>query len=290
MIPACDSGGHDFEYILPYVIGHKLGIGLAGLTLAGLLAAFMSTFSCTVNAGASYAVNDIYKRYLRRDASPRHYVWASYVASIVVVLVGILFGWYVESIDSILKWITVGLGSGYIASNVLKWYWWRFNGYGYFAGMITGIAAATLCEKALGLALPGWCDWFARSTDNFPLVIALFPAVLVLSTLAAVATSLLTAPDEEEVLKRFYRQVRPWGFWGPIHRKVIEEQPDFRKNTDFARDMVNVAVGIVWQMSLIVLPIYLVIRQYTDLAISLGVVVVTSVFLKVNWYNKLEED
>lgn len=289
MIPIVDEK-HDFEYILPYVIGHKLGPGLAGLTLAGLLAAFMSTFSSTVNAGASYVVNDIYKRYLRRDASPQHYVRASYVASILVVVVGIGFGLYVESIDSILKWITVGLGSGYIASNVLKWYWWRFNGHGYFAGMIVGILAATACEKALVRALPDWCNWFADKTDHFPLVIALFPVVLLASAVAAVATSLMTAPDEEKVLKDFYRQVRPWGFWGPIHRKVVEEQPDFRKNTNFARDMVNVGVGIVWQMGLIVLPIYVVLRQFTGLGLSLALVVATSLFLKINWYDKLETD
>jgi len=290
MIPATEGGGRDFEYILPYVIGHKLAPGLVGLTLAGLLAAFMSTFDCTVNAGASYVVNDIYKRYVRPDARPKHYVYVSYAASIALVAVGLLFGFYVESIDAVLKWITAGLGAGYIASNVLKWYWWRFNGYGYFAGMIAGIVVATFCQQAVGLALPESCAWFAESTDNFPLVIALFPLVLLTSTLAAVLTSLSTAPDDEEVLKKFYRQVRPWGFWGPIHRKIVEDHPDFRKNTNFARDMVNVAVGIVWQMGLIVLPIYLIIRQYSGLALALVLVAATSLFLKINWYDKLEND
>ncbi|MBN2023745.1 MAG: Na+:solute symporter [Pirellulales bacterium] len=290
MIPPKDGGGRDFEFILPYVLGHRLAPGVVGLTLAGLLAAFMSTFSCTVNAGASYAVNDVYKRYIRPDASPRHYVWASYIASIAVVVIGIFFGLYVESIDAILKWITVGLGSGYIASNVLKWYWWRFNGYGYFAGMISGIAAATFFEKALELAAPDWCAWFAQRADHFPLVIAIFPLVLVLSTVAAVVTSLCTEPDDEEVLKSFYRRVRPWGFWGPIHAKVAAEDPAFRKNTDLPRDAVNVVVGTIWQMGLIVAPIYLVIRDWPALAASVVVIAATSVFLKVNWYNKLEEE
>lgn len=290
MIPVNENGGRDFEYILPYIIGHKLAPGLVGLTLAGLLAAFMSTFDCTVNAGASYVVNDIYKRYLRPNAGPKHYVYFSYLASIVIVIIGLLFGFYVQSIDAILKWITAGLGAGYIASNVLKWYWWRFNGFGYFAGMVTGIFTATFCERAVGLVAPEWCASFAESTDQFPLVLALFPAVLAVSTLAAIVTSLLTAPDDEEVLKKFYRQVRPWGFWGPIHRKVAADDPDFRRNTNFRRDMVNVAVGIVWQMGLVILPIYLIIRQYSALAVSIGLVVATSLFLKFNWYDKLEDD
>jgi len=289
MFPAKPGGGFDFEYILPYIISHKLSAGLVGLTLAGLLAAFMSTFDCTVNSGASYVVNDIYKRYVNPRASERRYVYFSYLSSIGLVIVGIAFGFFVESIDGILKWITTGLGAGYIASNVLKWYWWRFNGHGYFAGMMSGIVVASFCEQAVGRLLPGWCAWFAEVSDNFPLVVALFPVVLLVSTAAAVGTSLLTAPDDEAVLAEFYRRVRPWGFWGPIHDKVVREHPEFQRNTDFARDMVNVAVGIVWQMGLIAMPIYLVLRNYPALGVSIAVIVATSVFLKFNWYNKLEE-
>jgi SSS family solute:Na+ symporter len=284
------QGTIDFELILPFVIGHLVPVGLVGLMLAGLLAAFMSTFDCTVNSGASYVVNDIYKRYIDRNAPPRRYVYMSYVASLAVVVIGVGFGFFVESIDSILKWITAGLGAGYIAANVLKWHWWRLNGYGYFAGMIAGIGLATFAERAVGLVLPGLCHDFAVATDNFPLVLALFPLVVVVSTLAAVVTSLLTPPDDDQVLTAFYRQVRPWGFWGPVHRRVVREHPEFRPNTAFRRDMVNVAVGIVWQMSLIVLPIYFVIRAWRPCGISLFVLVATSIFLKINWYNKLEDD
>lgn len=283
-------GTIDFELILPFVIGHLLPVGLVGLMLAGLLAAFMSTFDCTVNSGASYVVNDIYKRYIDRNAPPRRYVYFSYAASLAVVVLGVGFGLFVASIDSILKWITAGLGAGYIAANVLKWHWWRLNGYGYFAGMITGITLATLAERAAGLVLPGLCADFAAATNNFPLVLALFPLVVALSTLAAVATSLLTPPDDAEVLKAFYRQVRPWGVWGPVHAWVAGEDPEFRPNTGFRRDMINVAIGIVWQMSLIVLPIYFVIRAWRPCGISLVVLIVTSIFLKFNWYDKLEEE
>ena len=288
-IPLTKSGLVDFEQILPYVIARYVPVGLVGLMLAGLLAAFMSTFDCTVNAGASYVVNDIFKRYIKRDARPKTYVVFSYISSILIVVVGVTLGFYVESIDSVIKWITAGLGSGYIASNVLKWYWWRFNGYGYFSGMIVGIASAAVLEQAAGVMFPGFCADFARSTHNFPLVLALFPVILAVSLAAAVAGSLLTDPEDEETLKSFYRNVRPWGFWRPVHEMVVREDPSFRRNTAFKRDMVNVAVGIVWQMALIVLPIYLVIREYVSLGISIGVLAATSLFLKKNWYEKLEE-
>ena len=102
----------------------------------------MSNFAATVNAAPPYFVNDIYKRYIRPDAPPRTYVRLSYLSSFAVVVIGVLIGWNVTSVNSVVVWIVSGLWGGYTASNVLKWYWWRFNGYGYFWGMVAGIASA----------------------------------------------------------------------------------------------------------------------------------------------------
>ena len=102
--------------------------------------------------------------------------------------------------------------------------------------------------------------------------------------------SLLSKPQDEDVLKAFYTSVRPWGFWKPVYEKVVKENPGFRRNTNFKRDMVNISVGIVWQLMLCLIPIYIVIRQFKAMWISVFVLVVTSLFLKKNWYNKLEED
>ena len=102
--------------------------------------------------------------------------------------------------------------------------------------------------------------------------------------------SLKTKPENYEVLKSFYKQVRPWGFWGPVYEMVKAEDPDFARNKNFKRDMLNVAVGIAWQTSLITIPIYLVLKQYVPLAVSVSIVAVTSIFLKFNWFNKLEEN
>ena len=129
----------DFELVLPYALGHFVPVGLLGLLIAGLLAAFMSNFAATVNAAPPYFVNDIYKRFINPNASPRTYVRLSYLSSLVVVLVGVAIGWFVTSVGDVVTWIVTGLWGGYIASNVLKWYWWRFNGYGYFWGMAAGI-------------------------------------------------------------------------------------------------------------------------------------------------------
>jgi hypothetical protein len=115
-----------------------------------------------------------------------------------------------------------------------------------------------------------------------------FPAVLLVSFIGSIAGTLLTPPDTDEVLMKFYKNVRPWGFWKPIHDKVVKEDPEFEKNKDFGRDVVNVITGIVWQMSLVVLPIYLVIHNFKGVWISLGVIALTMVILKFNWYDRLK--
>ena len=261
----------DFETILPHVIQRFLRPGLVGILMAGLLAAFMSTFDSTVNAGAAYVVNDVYKRYIDSRAPAKRYIYMSYFCSVLLVAVAIVVGMNVESIHGITKWITSALYGGYIAPNVLKWHWWRFNGYGYFAGMMVGVAAA--------LIIP-WC---------FPGLDPLlaFPVFLLTSTVASVVVCLLTPPESDEVLESFYRDVRPWGFWNPVYEKITRGDPNFRKNEHFWRDAFNVANGIVWQLTLMVIPVCIVIREYPTLWISVAVLVVTSIIMKFTWYDKL---
>ena len=264
----------DFELILPWVINNYLPVGVVGLLLAGLLAAFMSTFDSTVNAGAAYLVNDLYKRYLKPNASDKTYIKASYVASFVVVVLGVVFGLMAESVNTVTLWIVSGLYGGYTAPNVLKWHWWRFNGYGYFWGMISGIAAALLFPLlASGLS----------PLDTFPFL-------LIISAVACVVASLLTEPDDEETLKSFYTSVRPWGFWKPIHAKVVAEQPGYTGNQHFRRDMANVAVGITWQMSLMLFPVYMLVFNFSAMWFVIALALAATWFLKKNWYDKLEED
>ena len=122
-------------------------------------------------------------------------------------------------------------------------------------------------------------------------IIYAFPLVILpISTLGSFLGTLLTKADDEEVLMSFYKSVRPWGFWNPIYTKIKATDPGFEKNKSFKRDMFNSLIAVIWQMVLILIPIYLVIREYWSLAISIIILIITMVILKVNWYNKLEED
>jgi len=266
----------DFELILPYAIKNFIPVGLMGILIAGLLAAFMSTFAATVNATPPYIINDIYKRYINPNADPKKYVRLMCVASISLVAIGVGFGFIVESINDVTLWIVGALWGGYAAANVLKWYWWRFNGYGFFWGMVSGIVAAMFVPKLMAVLFPNLNDLYG------------FPLILVFSTIGCIVGSLLTAPVEEKVLKKFYTLVRPWGFWKPIYEKVKLENPDFQKNNDFGRDCFNIIVGLIWQITLIALPMYIVIKQQAGIIYTAIALIISSIILKKNWLNKIK--
>ena len=269
------SGGQlDFEQILPSAINEFVPAGLTGLLLAGLAAAFVSTFSGTLNAAQAYVVNDLYHKYIDPKASQRRTVIVNYASGLLIVVVSIVLGFYAKNVNNMLQWIVSALWGAYLSSNVLKWYWWRFNGHGYFWGMVAGIIPALVFPTIWPEMLP----------------LYYFPHLMGISLVGCVLGTYLTKPTDQETLKSFYRTVRPWGFWGPIRRLVEAEDPDFRRNTNFKRDMTNVIVGVIWQTALVVLPIYFVLMQWKPVAIAAVIVAVTMIFLKKNWYDKLEED
>lgn len=271
------DGGFDFERVLPFAISEYVGPGFRGLLLAGLLAAFMSTFAAFINAGSAYVVNDIYRRYINPQANDKTYVKLGYWVTAIIVIVGVSFGLAGGNLQSRTDWIVGLLYGSYVASNVLKWIWWRFNGYGFFFGMASGM---------LGVAL---LPYLMLVLDLDLLAIEQFPILFAFSLLGSILGCLLTQPDDEAVLKNFYRRTRPWGFWGPIKEKVMAEDMHFKPNNDFGRDMGNVVVGIVWQMTLVVIPMFFMIRENGQLAVAVLLLLLTSWWLKKHWWDRLED-
>lgn len=263
----------DFEMVLPLALKNLIPVGLIGILLAGLLAAFMSTYAATLNAAPAYVVNDVYKKFINPNAHPKKYVKLSIIVSIFFAVLGFVFGILAQSVNQVTLWIVNGLWGGYTAANVLKWYWWRLNGYGYFWGMVIGIACALLMPVMF---------------PNLPALTA-FPYVLAVSVIGSILGSYLTEPEPDEVLMKFYVRVRPWGLWKPIRKKVEERFPEFKSDANFKRDIFNVVVGIIWQTTLLAAPMYLVIKEYKYLVITLVITLITSIILKFTWWNKLEE-
>ncbi|MCU7694787.1 sodium:solute symporter family protein [Haoranjiania flava] len=266
------ASGIDFEKILPAGISAFVPPGLVGILLAGLLAAFIGTFAGTLNAAQAYILNDIYLKYINPKASDKKVSRVGYAVGILVVVVSIALGFMAKNVNDVLQWIVGALYGGYIAANVLKWHWWRFNAMGFFWGMMTGIAAALVFPYIFtGVPLYSW------------------PLLFLISLAGSVAGTYLSPPTDPKVLKSFYKSIRPWGFWEPIKEKVIKEDPSFRPNKRFGLDMFNVAIGIIAQCCLTLLPMYLVLSMKLPLIITITILVVIGLILKRTWWDKLED-
>jgi Na+/proline symporter len=266
------SGGTDFERVLPGAINNFLPAGILGIVLTGLLGAFMGTFSGTLNAAQAYITNDIYLKYVNPHASNKKVMTVNYVSGLVVVTIGVILGFFAKDVNSILQWIVSGLYGGYIAANVLKWYWWRFNANGFFWGMLVGIIVALASSKLI---------------DSSQLLYY-FPLLFLISLAGCFAGTYTAPPTDREVLKKFYSTVKPWGFWKPIHEEVVKENPSFEPNKRFKLDMFNVVLGITAQCCLTILPMYVVLWLKLPLLITMAILLVIVLILKRTWWDKLE--
>ena len=268
------SGNIDFELILPSAIKEFAPVGLVGLLLAGLLAAFMSTFAGTLNAAQAYLINDIYLKYKKSESTPKQIQIMNYGSGILVVIVSIILGFFVQDVNSVLQWLVSALFGSYVVANILKWHWWRFNGEGFFWGMVAGMIPALILPSV-----------FSETLDLY-----YFPILLIMSIIGCVIGTYSAPPTEEAVLKSFYTNVRPWGFWKPIHDKLLAENPNFKKNDNFRKDMFNVLIGTIAQTVLVILPMYMVFRQEMPIYILIGILAVCFYLLKKYWWNKLDEE
>lgn len=264
--------GTDFEKILPSAINNFLPVGILGLVMTGLLGAFMGTFSGTLNAAQAYIVNDLYLKYVNPNASTKKIITTNYIVGTLVVIIGIILGFFAKDVNSVLQWIVGALYGGYIAANVFKWYWWRFNANGFFWGMASGIAAALVFPYLFnGLPLYNW------------------PLLFLISIIGCIVGTYTAPPTEMHVLKNFYKTVRPWGFWKPVHESVVADDPGFQPNKRFKLDMFNVVLGIIAQCCLTLLPMYLVLWMKLPLLIIVAILAVIIFILKKTWWDKLED-
>ncbi|MEH0152596.1 sodium:solute symporter family protein [Limibacter armeniacum] len=262
------GGRLDFEQLLPAAMEQFIPVGLTGMLLAGLLAAFNSTFAGTLNAGQAYIINDLYLKYINPQATQKKVTLISYAIGIILVVVSTIFGFFAKDVNAVLQWVVSALYGGYIASNVLKWYWWRFNGGGYFWGMASGTLAALVFPLV-----------FQQTLELY-----YFPLLLLISFVGCIVGTYTSPPTDMETLKRFYFNVRPWGFWQPIHQELEASYPNLKANTHFKRDMFNVGVGILWQTVLVATPIFMVLMEWRNFFLSLVLTCLTSFILKKTWW------
>jgi SSS family solute:Na+ symporter len=187
---------------------------LRGLMIAAFAAAYMSTIATQLNWGASYLVNDFYRRFLKPSESAAHYVRISQVATVFLTLVSAVVTLYLDSIADAWKLLLVtGAGTGGVL--LLRWYWWRINAWSEVSAMICAFVCSVTLKKGfnLDIANPVGFAWLMIITVS-------------ITTVVWLAVTFLTAPEDEFVLLAFYRRTRPSaGGWGPIAKLAPEVKP-----------------------------------------------------------------
>ena len=284
------SGGRlDFEQILPSAINEFVPIGFMGLMLAGLLSAFMSTFAGTLNAAQAYFTNDIYLKYIKPKASNRGIRNVNYTSGIITVIISVILGLFAKNVNQVLQIIVSALWGSYIISNILKWYWWRFNGHGYFWGMATGMFAGLLPYILTGLFSFNLLEYLFPQFAPDIRILYYLPIIFGVSLIGCLAGTYAGEPTDEHTLKKFYKSVRPWGFWKPIHKKVIRDDPAFVNDSNFKRDMFNIALGTIVQTAIVAFSIYLILMKCFALGVVVLSIVAGGYIMKKTWYDKLTD-
>ena len=260
----------DPEKTLPIVVSEAIPSGLRGMLVAGMVAAAMSTFDSTINAGVAYWVKDIYQAYINPGANERKLLRQSYVGTVAFALIAVVLSQAIENINEIWSWITGPLSAGLAGPIVMRWYWWRLNGYGFALATAAGLIAS------LGLKL-------AASDLAFYLT---FLVTLGISVLAGLLGSYLTEPTDMETLKVFWLRVKPFGFWGKV-RNQVDETLVLASQQSNSIDRSNVIFAVLWQLSGVVAVISLLLHKWLSLVAGVGIFVVLSWVLYLTWYKNL---
>ncbi len=269
----------DPELILPTVIGEYIPTGIKGLLIACFIAAAMSTFDSIINASAAYWVKDIYQAYLNPQASNPQLVWQGRFASVLIVVLGLLFSFNITSINDIWGWLTLGLGAGLSIPLVLRWYWWRFNGYGFAVGTIAGMIAAILTKF---MVEPNLSDPQLKEY-------ALFLVPSICSFVGCVLATVLTEPTEWKIMNNFYLITRPFGFWGEI-REQLPSNIQAKIKQENQRDILATFVAIPWQLTLFLMGIAFMMKRLDTFGILLLVFMFLSIALYFTWFRYLSKE
>jgi len=254
------------ERILPSVLLYRVGSGFRGLILVTLISASMSTFDMTMNKAAAMFTNDIYRKYVRPDATHKHLMRVTYLFFAVLLVIAFVMAYQIPNINTIWGWITMGLWSGIGMPLLLRFYWWRFNGAGFGFGVLGGLSAA------IGVLL--WNTFSAAESQLSE--VAQFLVLTPISFCCAVAGTYLAPATEESVLTNFFRKTKPFGFWKPLQSVLsADERTDMR--TEHRNDLIALPIGFVWMVTMYLLPMQLLIRDY------LSSVVTGTLFLASCW-------
>ena len=263
----------DPELVLPTVI-ETIPTGIKGFLIAGLMAAGMSTFDSTVNAGAAYWVKDIYQLYIKKDATRKQLMAQSYLASILIVVVGLGLMLVFKNINEVWGWITMSIGSGMLIPMLLRWYWWRMNGYGFAIGTVSGMVAAIIFKTIAPAGVTEYTMFMVSSS---------------MSLIGTILGTLLTSPTDDKVLLDFYKITRPFGSWGRFKNQMSPEQQSGIESEN-KRDIISTIMAVPWQVVFFLFMLSLIFKTWLNVSILGILLVVLTTGLYYTWYRHLSTE
>lgn len=252
----------DPELAYPLMIAKVLPAGLKGLLVAAFMAAFMSTVDTHLCWGASYVVNDLYKRFINKTANDKHYLLVSRISIVLLLILSGFAAWQMDSISN--AWIyIIEIMSGVAIIGMLRWYWWRINAWSEIMSMISALLLANgliilnfmhhigLINEVLIKKL----SFFYQ--DDYSLIRATL--ILVVSTILSLIVTLLTKPVESNHLIKFYNKIRPKGFWNPISKQIKNNNDS---NEEIKYSWFGFVIGVLFLNSILFSVGHLVIGNY----------------------------
>ena len=195
-----DKLGHDLAY--PAMLT-KLPSGLLGIVVASLIAAYMSSISTHLNWGASYLVNDVYRQFIKPNATEKQMVGFGRLSTVVLMALSVLLALALNNAEQIFTYIIMfGSGTGLIF--ILRWFWWRINAWSEISAMFSsGIISLIITRPEVNEVLFGadgiFPTWFS------------IPFVVIITTFVWIVVTFLTKPDTDEKLFSFYKKLQPGG-------------------------------------------------------------------------------
>jgi Na+/proline symporter len=241
-----------------------------GILLAGFMAAFMSTVATQLNWGSSYLVEDFYRRFLKKNGSESHYVNASRLATVFLVLAAAVVAWELTSVSAGWK-IVLELGAGTGGVYLLRWYWWRVNAWSEISAMAAALVTTlALHSDAFWMATLGRAKHFSGSD---PVVFAKTTLCTTgVTTLVWLIVTLLTRPEEDDTLVKFYKKVRPQVTgWKPVAKLA----GDVSGTQDLGRNLLSWLLGCVMVYTMLACIGQMCFGRYSSAGI-LGAVAVVS--------------
>jgi Na+/proline symporter len=208
LYPELTAAEKENGYVRAFV--DLLPSGWRGLMVVGFAAAYMSTIATQLNWGASYLVNDFYRRFARKNETERHYVNVSRAATILLFLLSIIVTWQIQTVGRAWTFLlAIGAGTGLVL--ILRWYWWRINAWSEISAMVTSFVVSVTAMQLVPQRFAG-----TPNADAWVMLVT-----VAVSTVVWLSVTFLTSPEPDSVLDAFYRRVRPGGpGWVAVSKRL----------------------------------------------------------------------